>query len=147
MINPAPEIRKGLYALLNGNVSYDSVVVPVYEGEGVYDGSVRYQVLVKDDNYTDRKTKSSLFGRVSVNMEIVTEETGTSSSKAADAILNEVFELLLPNVNGTALSATGFQITSVRKNIRPIIREYSGQGKNIVRRLVEINFLINQINV
>jgi hypothetical protein len=147
MINPAPEIRKGLYALLNGNVSYDSVVVPVYEGEGVYDGSVRYQVLVKDDNYTDRKTKSSLFGRVSVNMEIVTEETGTSSSKAADAILNEVFELLLPNVNGTALSATGFQITSVRKNIRPIIREYSGQGINIVRRLVEINFLINQINV
>lgn len=144
MINPATEIRKGLYSLLNGAVTYNAVTVPVYEGEGTV---TPYQILIGADSYTDRKTKHSLFGRVTIPIEVVTEEAGTSASKAVDTILNSVFALLLPNVNGTSLTATGFQITSVRKNIRPVIRENSGKGTIIVRRIAELNFLINQINV
>jgi hypothetical protein len=143
MINPASEIRKGLYTLWNGNITYQGNNVPVYEGSGAV---TPYQILIQSDSYTSRKTKTSRFGRATVTIEVVTEQE-TAISKPADDIANSAMELITPEVYGNDLSVNGFQITSLRQNTRPIIREQSGKGTTIVRRIIELNFLINQINV
>lgn len=144
MINPATEIKKGLKTILSGNITYNSAAVPVYEGEGI---KTIYQLLIKDISYTDRKAKTARFGRVSASFEVVTEEPGKENSQAADIITTSALELINPAAFGTSMTATGFQVTSMRTNIRPVIREQSGQGTTIIRRITELNFLINQINV
>ena len=137
MINPATEIRKGLYSLLNGAVTYNAVTVPVYEGEGTV---TPYQILIGADSYTDRKTKHSLFGRVTIPIEVVTEEAGTSAAKAVDTILNSVFALLLPNVNGTSLTVVDSKAQEFSVCIIPYTYEFTNFHEIEIGSRVNLEF-------
>lgn len=139
MINPAPEIRKGLYSLLDGAVTYNSVEVPVYEGEGVYSG-IEYQILIGDMSYTEAGTKHTHGGRVNQLIEIVTEVKGSSTTKHADAIAADVLDLVFPTPRTFGVTISGFKPCRVSKNLR-LLKE-QGTKATIVRRIIELNFLL-----
>jgi hypothetical protein len=145
MINPANNVRKAFYTLLNGNISYGADVVPVYEGEG--EANIPYQILIGNQSYTEEGTKHSFAGRFSQELEIVTEMKGKSVTKHADEIANEVLALVIPTPRTTGLNVAEFQVIGIRKNLRSVLREEAGNGNKIVRRIIEFNFLINQINL
>jgi hypothetical protein len=137
MINPAPEIRKGLFALLDAAVIYQATVIPVYEGEGIV---TDYQILIGDTTYSDEGTKHSFDGRVNQTIEVVTEVKGSSTTKHADAITEQVLDLILPTPRTTALEIAGFKPCRISKNLR-LLRE-QGTKSTIVRRIIELNFLL-----
>ena len=145
MINPANNVRDAFYALLNGAITYGVDSVPVYTGEG--EANIPFQILIGNQSYTEEGTKHSFAGRVSQEIEIVTEMNGRSVLKHADEIANDVLALVVPTPRTTGLSVTGFQVIGLQKNLRAVLREEAGNGKKIVRRIIEFNFLINQINL
>jgi hypothetical protein len=137
MINPASEIRKGLFSLLDGNVAYNFEVVPVYEGEGVV---TDYQVLIGATTYTDEGTKHTFGGRVNQIIEVVTEVKGSTTTKHADDIAEQVLQFILPTPRTTGLTITGFKPCRISKNLR-LLKE-QGTKSTIVRRIIELNFLL-----
>jgi hypothetical protein len=137
MINPASEIRKGLFSLLDGNVAYNFEVVPVYEGEGVV---TDYQVLIGATTYTDEGTKHTFGGRVNQIIEVVTEVKGSTTTKHADEIAEQVLNFILPTPRTTSLTITGFKPCRISKNLR-LLKE-QGTKSTIVRRIIELNFLL-----
>ena len=137
MINPAPEIRRGLFNLLNGAVTYDSQEVRVYEGEGVL---TKYQILIGATTYTDEGTKHTFDGRVNQTIEVVTEVEGSTTTKHADTITGDVLDLIFPTPRTMGINITGFKPCRVSKNLR-LLRE-QGTKSTIVRRIIELNFLL-----
>ncbi len=138
MINPAPEIRKGLKNLLTSAITYNSVVVPVREDEG---GQLsEYQIFIGGMTYNDEGTKHTFDGRVNQIIEVVTEVKGTATSKHADAIAATVLGLLFPTPRTTGLTISGFKPCRISKNLR-ILKE-PGTNSTVVRRIIELNFLL-----
>jgi hypothetical protein len=138
MINPAPEIRKALNTLLSGAITYNSAVVPVREDDGGH--LSEYQIFIGGMSYNDEGTKHTFDGRVNQIIEVVTEVKGTSTSKHADAIAAEVLDLIFPTPRTTGIEITGFKPCRISKNLR-ILKE-QGTNSTVVRRIIELNFLL-----
>jgi hypothetical protein len=138
MINPAPEIRKALNTLLSGAITYNSAVVPVREDDGGH--LSEYQIFIGGMSYNDEGTKHTFDGRVNQIIEVVTEVKGTSTSKHADAIAAEVLDLIFPTPRTTGSEITGFKPCRISKNLR-ILKE-QGTNSTVVRRIIELNFLL-----
>lgn len=138
MINPAPEIRKGLKTLLTNAVTYNSTVVPVREDDG---GQLsEYQIFIGGMSYNDEGTKHTFDGRVNQIIEVVTEVKGTATSKHADAIAAEVLDLIFPTPRTTGIAITGFKPCRIRKNLRMLKEQ--GTNSTVVRRIIELNFIL-----
>ncbi len=143
MINPTTEIKKGFKNLFSA-ITYNAATVPYYEGEGMV---TDYQILLQDVDYQSESTKNDFYGRSSARFEIVTEAEGKFLTKDADLILNSMLLLLFPTPRTNGLTVTGFQVIGMKKDIGRAIKEEAGNGGKIVRRPLELNFFINQMNL
>jgi hypothetical protein len=143
MINPLTEIKKGFKNLFSGAITHDAATVPYYENEGAL---VDYQILLTDASYQSESTKHDFYGSARVRFEVVTEKN-KSNTQDADTILNSMLMLLFPTPRTSGLSVTGFKVIGIKKNIGEALKEESGNGSKIVRRPLELNFFINQINL
>src|SRR5688572_3807288 len=88
MINPAPHIRQTIFTLLNGNVSYNGDVIPVYETEGKESEPI--QIIIADYSDSDSSNKTTFGSTGSQVLEIVSEQP-----KATKKTVDEVGELVL----------------------------------------------------
>jgi hypothetical protein len=139
MKNPAPYIRRSLFALLNGSVTYNTVVIPVYEGGG--NSSDKYQILIKEYTDADRSNKSNFRGIGNLVIEVVGEEA-TALNKHVDAIADLVMNIIKPDTKqGGLLSGDVFQVMiNGKPSINGLIED-SGDGSVIIRRILRYNLL------
>jgi hypothetical protein len=140
MKNPAPYLRRTLFSLLDGNVSYESAVVPVYEGEGEV---VARQIIIGDYSDADRSNKQNFGANGSQIIEVVCEQP-TGIKKHADAIGELVMNLIKPTTTSNLLSNTDFSILIKGKPSQNHIIEDSGSGTKIVRLLLRYSLLTNE---
>lgn len=144
MKNPAPYLRKAIFSLLSGHVSYLEAQVPVVEGEG---NEVRFEIFIAETSISDQSDKHSFTGRGSQLIEIVERGTGKLVHKHVDAIGELVMNLIQPAPRQTGITTTEFQIMSLAKESQNYLDERSGSGSYITRLLLRYSFLINQINL
>lgn len=138
MKNPAPYIRRQLFSLLNGNVSFDSANVPVYEGSGAL---VNFYVIIGGYSDTDVSDKTSRKMDAVQDIEIVTIKND-SSSRASDEIAETVMNLIHPTIDSDLWTVPEFQIWVVGGPSMLPIREDSISGQNVVRRVLRYNLLM-----
>lgn len=144
MKNPAPYLRKAFFDLLDGQVSYDSTTVAVYEGEGRVS---KYQILIGELSISDRSDKHSFSGRGSQLISIVNEGPGKLVHKHIDAIGDLVMDLIQPAPRENGIDVDEFQIIGLKKESQNYLDERSGTGGYITRLLLRYSFFINQINL
>lgn len=139
MKNPAPHIRRALFTVLNGNVSYDSSNVPVYENEGL---TVPLQILIREYSDSDRSTKNNFGANASQTIEIVSEQND-STRKTVDEVGELVMDLIKPDTRTNEnLSDSDVQVMITGKPSISHLTENSGSSTKIVRLILRYNFLI-----
>ena len=138
MKNPAPHIRRTVYTLLSGNVSYDGDVIPVYEGEAL--NGERYIVI---GEYSDSSEEMSHVNgaRATQIIEVVAGQS-TAIKKHVDAIGELVDTLIRPTWNSQLLNGTDFHVVISRPSINHLI-ETGGAGEKIVRLILRYNLFIH----
>lgn len=146
MINPAPAIRIAFMSLLNGQISYDGVTVPVYEGnsgELVQGSKAGYKIEIGEQSFFERNTKHSFTGDWKQTIEVITEMSGSGVRKHADAISSLITQLVTPTPNSTGLACDPFQFIAPKlRNITHLSEP--GQSTYIVRTILTFSFIINQ---
>lgn len=145
MKNPAPYLRKTLFSLLDGNVSYDdgkgfNQAVSVYEGGSGDDE--RYQIFIGEYSDADRSNKNT-FGANATQVIEITGNQVDSAKKHVDAIGDIVMNLIHPTTQSDLLNGTDFSVTVVGRPSINHLPEDSGSGSKIVRLLLRYNLLIN----
>lgn len=139
MKNPAIHIKKKLFSLLNGAITYNSQPVHVEEGNGK--AGKPYQVLIREYSDADAKNFTNFRYTGSQVIEVVNERQD-EASKDADAIAGMVMNLLQPTVTDVeTLSGDEFQVFIVGTPSKNILREQPGTG-TIVRRILRYNLHI-----
>jgi hypothetical protein len=147
MKNPAPHIRKAIYAALLGNTTYNdgegyNTTVPVYENQGTEE---QYQILIGEYSDADRSTKNN-FGATGRQVIEIVSERQDSVRKHVDAIGDIVMSVLKPTIRDTeVLSDSEFQIMIKGKPDLRHLTEDSGEGSKIVRLLITMNLLTTEI--
>lgn len=141
MKNPAPYIRRTLFSLMDGSISFDGNDVPVYEGQGPI---AEFYVIIGGYSDTDVSDKHTRKMDAVQDIEIVTIKND-SSSKASDEIAETVMNLIHPTISSDLWSVAEFQIWVQGGPSMLPIREDSMSGKNVVRRVLRYNLLIEEL--
>jgi hypothetical protein len=140
MINPAPRLRKRIYALLHSNVVYNGETILVREGEGEITDN---QIIIGGYSDTAISGKGCIIKNAVQTIEVVTIKDDPAS-KNSDAITEIVLNLLSPTFESDLLSdsAIGVMLTAA-PSLLPI-REQSVSGKRVVRRVIRYDLLIDE---
>lgn len=147
MKNPAPYLRKTIFTLLSGNITYNDgkgfngVVDVVESGSGTV--GVRYQIFIGEYSDSDRSNKQTFGANASQLIEVVAEQND-SVKKYVDEIGELVMNLIKPTTTSNLLSGTDFTILVKGKPSQNHIIEDSGDGSKIVRLLLRYSLLTNE---
>jgi hypothetical protein len=140
MKNPAPRLRKRIYALLHNNVVYGGETILVREGEGEI---TKNQIIIGGYSDTGEAVKGCIVKRAAQDVEIVTIKDD-AASKDSDAITELVLNLLSPTAESDLLSDADFEVMLTAAPSLLPIRETSVEGKRVVRRVIRYNLLLDQ---
>jgi hypothetical protein len=116
MKDPAFIVRKGLFDILNGNISYDGTNVPVYNVVP-NDASYPYIIIysVSTGQIEDNKTK--FISDVETRLEVVTRFSASSGGQLqANKIINSISQLIILKSGLLDLSSDSFNVYSQTNN-------------------------------
>lgn len=140
MKNPAPYLRQKLFALLDGNVSYDGNQVEVVEAGSGTEG-MRHQIFIGEYSDSDRSNKNTFAANATQLIEVMAEQSD-STKKAVDAIGELVNDIIMPSPASANLNGNDFMIVVSRPSISHIVED-SGSGTKLVRLLLRYPLFIN----
>jgi hypothetical protein len=139
MKNPASYIRQQLRVLLHETITYDSVDVPCYEGQGEVE---KYQILLQSAFNQERGYRDAFVDHFEQVIEVVSEQD-TSLHKHVDQIAGEVMDKIQPTTNTHGLSSNNdFQIGRAKLLSQNYRDEPSGEGTFINRLILRYQFII-----
>lgn len=114
MKNPVHKLKNAWFDKLNGNLTYDSIQVPVYREDAGKLPSSHY-VLIRAAGSRNERTADSFMRWVSLFIQIITKFHGTENvdDSIVESIEEQITELILPTTLDDSLVDTDFQITLV----------------------------------
>lgn len=97
-------VRKAWYTLLNGNLSYGGLNVPVQDEKLKEVNSIyKHYVILAEQTSTPDESKQGYERQVTINLDIVTKTDNSVSKSIADNIANQILNLLYPTLHVHAL--------------------------------------------
>lgn len=137
-------LRKAIYELLNGQLTFDSAIVPVFDGKVKQGESSNSYVLIGNTSSVDNSTFSGWSRRMSTVVDIVTKMTDTSSTDIADSIAAQILELMMPTIGGNGLVQANFQYVNVSLNTDRYLELQQNPTTIMLRRLLTFLTIVNQ---
>jgi hypothetical protein len=142
MINPAPYLRQTIFSLLNGNVTYNGDVIPVYETEGKESDSI--QIIIADYSDANAGNKQKFGSRARQVLEVVSEQP-KATKKTVDEVGNLITAIIQSDPQAAdTLSGSTFDINILGKPSINHIVENSGSASKLVRLILSYDLLIVQ---
>lgn len=112
MKEPAQYVRRGLYNVLNGNITYDSSNVPVYNTVPV-NASYPYIILYSVTTNQIEDNRDNYIADVSTRLEVVTRfADGDGGQLQANEIINSITQLVVLKSGLLNLNSDGFNVYS-----------------------------------
>jgi hypothetical protein len=119
------DLQTAYYNLLNGNISYASVNVPVYDVMGVPQSPVYPHVLLTDWTQLDDGDKSSFGEEVTFSLEIVDRATQRGNRAGTYSVVNQIKEII--RVRPEPFNVAGWNILNTRlDNEFTLPKEFDG---------------------
>ena len=135
--------RAAIFTALNGNLSYNSVSVPVFSGYAETTDSL--YVILENTSEVGDHNKNKFTTSSTITIEIINYQTRAVSYVALDDVYEQIMELLIPEPFTAGFTITGFQalnpeVTSVNHLIE--------QGlEKCVRKVFRLKTDIVQSNI
>ena len=141
-------LQMAVFGALNGNLSYNSANVPVYDEKKEVGQNDNLYVLLSTQQENDNpQTSDAFITDSSIDIEI-THKTGFEvSKKVLNNISNQILEILIPtpSTNGMAVQNL-FQIQNVRRTAS-ITRNLSiSETQSVLQKIITISAQIVEQN-
>tara|TARA_R100000700_G_C3111047_1_gene104034 strand:+ start:97 stop:531 length:435 start_codon:yes stop_codon:yes gene_type:complete len=116
MKDPSFVVRKGLFDVLNGNITYDSSNVPVYNV--VPDNATYPYIIIYSLSSTDiEQNKEHYITDVETRLEVVTRFSSSSGGQLqANQIINSISQLIILKSGLLNLSSDNYNVYSQTNN-------------------------------
>lgn len=112
MKEPAQYVRRGLYNVLNGNITYDSSNVSIYNTVPV-NASYPYIVIYSVTTNQIEDNRDNYIADVSTRLEVVTRfADGDGGQLQANEIINSITQLVVLKSGLLNLNSDGFNVYS-----------------------------------
>lgn len=145
MIDSMKPLRLGIYAVINGQLTYDSADVPVYD-EKVFTGSVPalYVLLSTQQENPAGEENDCMFIRDSfIDIEIIRTTRSEVSKDTIDDVSDQIYQLLIPSHQTAGFTVTGFNISNPRL-VSAITRELEiSATESILRKICKFAVTLN----
>lgn len=140
MKSPETILRDAVFTALDGQVSYNSVVVPVYSGKA--DPGDNLYIVMEETSSFEGSNKQGFGNEVTMTLEIVHFQDRATTYKATDSVYNDMMQILLPSVNTPGFTlAAGWQAVKVRVDTSDFLEQAE---QTIVRRIIRLKATIYQ---
>ena len=146
MIDVKQPLRTAYYELLNGNLLYNNIGVPISdELKNLQDAGATAYVLLSNQDGADNSTFQSWDSDENITLDIVFKATARANKQVVDNIAGQILSLLFPSPGHCALPRqTGIQINCVKLSADRYITLALGQAQIMVRRLLTFKQRIRQ---
>ena len=112
MKDPAQYVRRGLYNVLNGNISYDGSNVPIYNTVPV-NATYPYIIIYSVTTNQIEDNRDNYIADVSTRLEVVTRfADGDGGQLQANEIINSISQLVVLKSGLLNLNTDGFNVYS-----------------------------------
>lgn len=137
-------LRKAMYELLNGNLTYGSAIVPVYD-QKVKKGedNINY-VIVAGISSNDNSTFHNWSRNMSIILDVITKTADTSNTNTADNITGQILALLMPTITNNGLVQANFQYINCQLDTDRYLDLQLNPTTVMVRRLLTFSLTANQ---
>jgi len=112
MKDPAQYVRRGLYNVLNGNITYDGSNVPIYNTIPV-NATYPYIIIYSVTTNQIEDNRDNYIADVSTRLEVVTRfADGDGGQLQANEIINSISQLVVLKSGLLNLNSDGFNVYS-----------------------------------
>jgi|11_taG_2_1085331.scaffolds.fasta_scaffold00329_6 hypothetical protein len=118
-------LQTAYYALLNGNITYSSTAVPVYDVMNVPQSPDYPHILITDYTQVDDSDKSSFGEEITVDIEIIDRAEQRASRAGLFSIVNQIKNII--RVRPEAFDVSGWNIFNTNLDTEITIpKEFDG---------------------
>jgi hypothetical protein len=135
-------IRTEYLSLLNGNISYNGVNVPVY-GDDTFETVPQMYVIIGDITENADNNNHLFISGAEVVIDIFSEQYMTRDNSIVDNIANQILTLLIPATGIQDIGDNDFQIFAKSRSSSRYLAVNDGQNY-IARKILTINNTIIQ---
>lgn len=128
-------IRKAFYELLNGVLSYNSVVVPVYDE--VLQADAQLYVIIASQTKANQDNFCTFVSDCTITLDIVCKSSFDFTKDAVDSVHNQIGQLVSSAPGQSNLpTQSGFQFSSVTEDSITHIPTLQAEFGYVTRKLV-----------
>lgn len=124
MTEPGKALREGFAQALSGNLTYNSVDVPVFDQK--VEGSPAMYVILARMSDNNRTNKSVFVTEKIFDVELYNIRKSTAQSEVLENIADQVLQIILPTPKTIGFSVTGYNVTFCRledSSIEEVVKE------------------------
>ncbi len=138
-------LRMAVYNLLNGNLSYNSDNVPVYDEKRKSGDADNIFVILGTQQESDDDTSDAFITDSSIDIEIQHRTDFEISKDVIDNISNQILELLLPTPQSNGFAVQNLFLIQCVRRTSTISRNFSlTDSQSIVAKIITISCKIVQ---
>lgn len=145
MIYADPErvYRKAIYNALYNNVTYNSVIVPVYD-EFASDTAPNLFIVLGNQYGDDRRNYTKFVTGSVIVIDIVHHQNRAMTKDVVDAISNRIKNILLPSIGTFGITVdTGFSVNNLYRETSSYLSEQNNT-KWVIRKIERYRCEIQQ---
>lgn len=146
MKDPIKFIKDAYFNALDGVITYNGSIIPVYDEEADETGG-DYYIIISTITDADLPNKGKFMNDVDVLIDVVSQNNWRVNlvKQIVDSITAKIMAVIIPSIGATSLiEDTDFQIVDVRKASTQHVPVIDTGTKKIVRRLTRFTQLIIQ---
>lgn len=146
MIDFHKPCRMAFFNLLNGQISYNSALVPIFDQKVRKGDSSNLYVNIVAMGSVDDVTMQNFSRKISVTLDITTKTTDTISTDIADDIAAQIFALAMPSIGIVGLADTAdIQWSTISLSSDRYLELLLATTTTQVRRLLTFVIKANQL--
>ena len=138
------DVRSTYVGALNGNISYNSVNVPVY-GQIPFETTPQNYVIIGNITESSDNNNQRFTNNVDVTIEIYSEQYRTNILDIVDNISGQILDILIDNTSIPGFETAYFQIFP-KERTSSLYSSIQNGEVFIARKIIIINNLVNQVN-
>lgn len=142
MLDCSNNIRTAYLTKLNGNISFNSINVPVY-GDDSFDTTPQNYVVISDIIETADNNNQKFVNNVNVTIDIFSEQYMKRDNSIVDNIASQILNLLIPSTAIQDIGDIYFQIFPLSRDSSRYLALQDGNNY-VARKIITINNSIIQ---
>lgn len=127
---------------LNGNITYNSVNVPVY-GQTPFRTTPKNYVVIGSIVEIGENTNHSFSNNVDVVIDIFSEQYRIYDNAVVDNIASQILNILIPDTNVNGFSDADFDVFPMSRTSSQYLPLQDGENF-VARKIITISNLVNQ---